>query len=159
MTLKLPPVPKDSVYELRLATNANDRRGMCQVYWGTDKKSLQAAGIPVDLRMGGTNCYVKGGTSMSSIVGYEYDVADDDELNIENDKIMRNNMYMKGPKSYYVYGEGTSVRKTPDALRRIILREEKKAGETYYVQFKSVLRDPETEFSFDYMELCPQRGI
>lgn len=156
VTLKLPPVPKDGIYELRMAINANDRRGLCQVYWGTNKSSLAAAGVPVDMRMGGTNWYVKGGTPMLSIVGYEEDVDGDNELNAENDKHMRNNLYMKGPNLYYVYGESTSVRKTPNSLRRIILREEMKADETYYVQFKSVLRDPDTEFSFDYMELCPK---
>lgn len=156
VTLKLPPVPKDGIYELRLAINANDRRGMCQVYWGTNKTSLPAAGVPIDLRMGGTNWYVKGGSPMVSIAGYEQDVDGDDELNTENDKSMRNKMYMKGPNFYYVYGESTSVRQTPNSLRRIVLREEMKANETYYVQFKSVLRDPDTEFSFDYMELCPK---
>lgn len=156
VTLKLPPVPKDGVYELRLALNVNDRRGMFQVFWGTNKTSLPASGVPIDMRMGGTVWYVKGGSSMESILGYEIDVDGDDELNAENDKKMRNNGYMKGPNVFYGYGESTSVRYRPNALRRIIVREEMKANQTYYVSFKSVLRDPDTEFSFDYMELCPK---
>nr|MDE5561928.1 fasciclin domain-containing protein [Bacteroidaceae bacterium] len=53
MTMKLPPVPKDGVYELRMGLSANNMRGMCQVYWGTNKDALPAAGIPFDMRMGG----------------------------------------------------------------------------------------------------------
>ena len=156
MTMKLPPVPKDGVYELRMAISANDRRGMCQVYWGTNKNALPAAGIPFDMRMGGKQWYLKGQAAIDGIVGYEDDVEDDDEVNAENDKKMRNNSYMKAPNFYYMYGESTSMRKRHQTLRRIIVREEMKADETYYIQFKSVLEDKETEFFMDFIEFCPK---
>jgi hypothetical protein len=41
-------------------------------------------------------------------------------------------------------------------MRRIVLRENMKANETYYIQFKSVLEDAETEFYMDYIEFCPK---
>ena len=154
--IKLPPVPKDGVYELRMGVSANDRRGMCQVYWGSNKNSLPAAGIPFDMRMGGEQWYVKGGASLESIVGWEKDIEDDDEVNAENDKKMRNNMYMKAPNICYVYGEAEPMRQYSMGMRRIILREEMKADETYYIQFKSVLEDKETEFFMDYLEFCPK---
>jgi hypothetical protein len=156
MTMKLPPVPKDGVYELRMAISANDRRGMCQVYWGTNKNALPAAGIPFDMRMGGKEWYLKGQAAIAGIVGYEDDVEDDEEVNAENDKKMRNNWYMKAPNFYYMYGESTSMRKRHQTLRRIIVREEMKADETYYIQFKSVLEDKETEFFMDFIEFCPK---
>lgn len=156
ITIKLPPVPKDGVYELRLGVSANDRRGMCQVYWGKNKNALPAAGIPFDMRMGGQAWYVKGGATLESIVGWEQDVEGDDDVNAENDKKMRNNWYMKAPNQFYMYGEGHSLRHRHQALRRIVLREEMKADETYYIQFKSVLEDTETEFFMDYIEYCPK---
>lgn len=158
ITIKLPPVPLDEMYELRLGVSTNDRRGMCQVYWGPNKNALPAAGIPFDMRMGGKSLEVKGGGNLPSIVGWEEDQEDDDEVNAEVDKKMRNNGYMKGPNSYYEYGaaNGTTLRASDKVLRRIILREDMKANETYYIQFKSVLEDTETEFYLDYIEFCPK---
>lgn len=156
ITIKLPPVPKDGIYELRLGVSANDRRGMCQVYWGNNKNALPAAGIPFDMRMGGREWYVKGQAALPSIVGWETDVEDDDEVNAENDKKMRNNMYMKAPNQFYMYGEANSMRGRHQALRRIVLREHMRADQTYYIQFKSVLEDQETEFFMDYIEYCPK---
>lgn len=156
ITMKLPPVPKDGTYELRLGVSANDRRGMCQVYWGSNKEALPAAGIPFDMRMGGTEWMIKGQAVQESIVGWEQDVDGDDEVNAENDKKMRNNQYMKAPNQFYMYGEGHSLRHRSRALRRIVLRGDMKADQTYYIQFKSVLEDPETEFFMDYIEFCPK---
>ncbi len=158
ITFKLPPVPKDGVYELRLGVQTNDQRGMCQVYWGNDKSNLPTAGLPLDMRMGGKDWYVKGASPMESILGYEEDVEGDDELNAENDKKMRNNMCMKAPNSYYMYGSTVTMR-NQDAgkiIRRIIVREEMKADEVYYLRLKSVLRDDETQLYLDFLEFCPK---
>ncbi|MBR5576187.1 MAG: fasciclin domain-containing protein [Bacteroidaceae bacterium] len=156
VTIKLPPVPKDGVYELRMGVSANDRRGMCQVYWGTNKNALSPAGMPIDMRMGGKEWYLRGQPSISSTIGWEDDVEDDDEINAEVDKRMRNNWYMKAPNYYYMYGESQSMRHRHQALRRIVLREVMKADETYYVHFRSLLDNAETEFYMDYIELCPK---
>ena len=156
VTMKLPPVPKDGVYELRMGISANDRRGLCQVYWGSNKNALRPAGMPVDMRMGGKEWYLRGQSSISSTIGWEDDIKDDEEVNAENDKKMRNNWYMKAPNSYYMYGERTSMRNRHQALRRIILREVMKADETYYIHFRNLLDGPETEFYMDYIELCPK---
>jgi hypothetical protein len=164
VTLKLPPVPQDGVYELRMGVSANSQRGMCQVYWGTDKDRLQAAGIPVDLRMGGQkwyNVFGSHGVGETGTVGWQDDVEDDDLLNADNDKILRNNGYMKAPNSYWEWTKSSSavlsewhMRRKPDALRRILLREYMYANQTYYIQFKSVLSNPGTEFYLDYLEFC-----
>ncbi len=158
VTMKLPPVPKDGLYELRICVQTNDRRGMCQVYWGNDKENLSATGLPVDMRMGGTRWYVKGGSSMTSILGYAEDVEGDDELNAENDKKMRNNLCMKAPNSYYMFGVSNTMRTQEQGkiIRRILVREEMKANEEYYLRLKSVLRDPDTELYLDFMEFCPK---
>ena len=158
LTFKLPPVPKDGLYELRICVQTNDRRGMCQVYWGNDKANLTATGLPVDMRMGGKVWYVKGGTSMESILGYEDDVEGDNELNAENDKKMRNNLCMKAPNSYYLFGASNTMRTQNQGkiVRRILVRDEMKANETYYLRLKSVLRDPETELFLDFLEFCPK---
>ena len=155
-TIKLPPVPKDGEYEIRMGVSANDRRGLCQVYWGTNKNALIPVGMPVDMRMGGQNWYVKGGMSMPSIVGWEVD-QDDDEFNATVDKNMRNNWYMKAPNYFYWYGQSTSARHRESNLRRILVREQMKADETYYINFRNLLDDNYTEFFLDYIEYCPKK--
>jgi hypothetical protein len=154
-TIKLPPVPKDGEYEIRMGISANDRRGLCQVYWGTNKNALTPVGMPVDMRMGGQNWYVKGGMPMPSIVGWKAD-EDDIESNAAVDKNMRNNWYMKAPNYFYWYGQSTSARHRESNLRRILVREQMKADEIYYINFRSLLDDNHTEFFLDYIEFCPK---
>ncbi len=155
VTIKLPPVPKDGIYELRIGIQANAARGMCQVYWGNDKENLPATDIPVDMRMAGQRWYITGG-QMESILGWEDDVEGDDELNAENDKKLRQNMAMKAPNSYWVPGGNTTMRNLDNGkvIRRILVREDMKADETYYLRLKSVLDDDKTQLYLDFMEYC-----
>ncbi|MCD8266544.1 MAG: hypothetical protein LUC33_05255, partial [Prevotellaceae bacterium] len=145
MTFLLPPVPVKGTYELRYAVqNNSNKRGMCQVYFGSDTNNLYAMGIPLDLRIGGT----------SSILGWEADT-DDDDYNAEIDKRMRNNGFMKGPEHYHA-GTGSSgtARESQYTTRRIIVRQDMDPDTHYYLKFKSVLEDDTKEFFMDYIELC-----
>jgi hypothetical protein len=112
--------------------------------------------MPIDMRMGGEQWYMTAGSAYESTVGWEPDVEDDDERNAEIDKWMRHNWYMKAPKYYYMYGDSESIRHRSNSLRRIILREEMKADETYYIHFRNLLENLWTEFYMDYIELCPK---
>lgn len=150
-TMKLPPVPEEGHYELRFGVATGTQwRGMCQVYWGTDKNNLPARGIPMDLRMGGQYRRLVGLTQ-PSIVGWEEDT-DDEEYNDEVTKKMRNIGFMKGPESWT---DGTvSVRQREYVTRRILISEDMKPNTDYYIKFKSVLDDKLKEFFMDYIEYC-----
>ena len=52
--LKLPPVPKEGQYELRMGISNNTLRGMCQIYFGDSPVNLSPAGLPVDMRLDAT---------------------------------------------------------------------------------------------------------
>jgi hypothetical protein len=78
-----------------------------------------------------------------------------DEAIEELDKAMRNNGYMKGPKYFYP-GSGYPGRDCTNCLRRIIYTGQLEAGETYYIRFKSVLDNKNSEFFFDYLEFVPK---
>lgn len=146
MIFRLPPVPKEGTYEIRYAVqNNSDRRGMCQVYFGSSKKQMPAMGIPLDLRIGGT----------SDILGWAEDDKEDMDYNAEIDKIMRNNGFMKGPQGYHA-GNASSktARATQTTTRRIIVRQYMYPEKTYYLKFKSVLEDESKEFYMDYIEFC-----
>ena len=154
-TMKLPPVPAPGHYELRLAVQSNSNlRGMCQVYWGTDRFSLPAAGIPFDMRMGGTERHLANG-NQASIVGWVSDAELGDEEAIQEcDKKMRNNGCMKAPQHYCPTPGSTTARNLADVNRRIIVSADMDPDKTYYIKFKTVLDDKLKEHIMDYMEYC-----
>lgn len=144
MTFKLPPVPVKGTYEIRYAVQNNSGlRGMCQIYFGTDPSNLMAMGIPLDLRIGGTD----------SRLGWEADHADDHDYNAEVDKKMRNYGFMKGPEFYFVSNK-LPARSNATTTRRIIVRQDMDPDKVYYLKFKSVLDDDTKEFYMDYLEYC-----
>ncbi len=155
-TLRLPPVPKHGVYELRFAVQSNSGvRGMAQVYWGEDKDRLAAQGIPLDVRMGGEWRYTSAG-NFPSTVGWLQDNDEDQDYNAEVDKKMRNNGFMKGPEHYIGGNPGgtNTARDGANTLRRILVRETMDPDKTYYLKIKSVLDDVNKEFYMDYLEFC-----
>ncbi len=147
-TLKLPPVPYTGTYEIRYGMNNNNVRGMAQIYLGTNANNLPAVGIPIDLRTGSSD--------NSKSIGWvtDTDLGNDDAIE-ENEKTLRNNDYMKGPKYFYP-SDTQSGREFPLCLRRIIFRGQLEEGKTYYIRFKSVLESANTEFFFDYLEFVPK---
>ena len=155
-TMRLPPVPRRGTYELRFAIQCGgSMRGMVQFYWGNDKEKLAAKGIPIDLRQSADNqLHTKNG-NVTSDIGYEPDT-DDDDYNIEVDKRLRNNGFMKGCNQYCAGspGNSTMMRASNICIRRIIIRETMDPDETYYIKFKTVMDDPTRFFYMDYMEYC-----
>ena len=142
--IKLPPVPSNGTYEIRYGINANGNRGMAQIYLGTNPNNLPAVGIPLDLRIGGSSYGWKNDASLGSAEAID-----------EFDKQLRNNNMMKGPK-YFFPGEGEEARGFTNCLRRIIYTGTLYAGTTYYLRFKSVLDNSNSEFFFDYLEIVPK---
>lgn len=144
ITVKLPPVPSDGTYEIRYGIQANNKRGMAQVYFGekTGNKVPQPEGIPLDLR--------------NNMLAFGWEAENDDsEYNSEVNKKMRNQDHMKAPRYYYDGVRGCYAYNTEWDGRRIIIRKNMEAGKTYYLRFKNVLESTATEFYFDYLELCP----
>ena len=146
-TLKLPPVPYTGTYEIRYGINANDNRGMAQVYLGTNKNNLPAIGIPLDLR--------QSSGAQQANTGWVSETTLTDDLSVqENTKSMRNLGFMKGPR--YLYLSGGTGRNFYRCLRKIIYTGTLEAGKTYYIRFKSVLEGKNYEFFFDYLEFVPK---
>lgn len=145
--VKMPPVPYKGVYEIRYACNNNSNvRGMAQFYLGTNKINLAAVGVPIDLRI----------RANSDFVGYQSDTGNN-ETDEENDKLMRNNGYMKAPKYFTpTIGGSTTARANTAVFRKIIYRGEFDPQKTYYIRFKSVLESTSTQFVLDYIEFCPK---
>ena len=146
ITITLPPVPRYGVYEIRMGVSTySSTRGICQVYWGSNKKQLKNQGIPVDMHLGGDD----------PMLGWEEDI-DDDDYNAEVDKKMRNNGFMKGPHYIQAHGKSETNRMNKGSTRRIIVREPMSPDETYYLRFKTVQDAKEKQLFVDYLEWCPK---
>lgn len=155
-TWKVPPVPENGVYEIRMGVSTESGwRGICQIYFGTDKERLVPQGIPVDMALGGEKRNMDG-QIFKSIVGWIPDTEDDD-YNAEVDKKMRNNGFMKGPE-YIVEDPGSSVtnRMQEKSTRRIIVRQWMDADKEYYLRFKTVQDRLDKQLFIDYVEWCPK---
>lgn len=155
--LRLPPVPMSQTYEIRMGLSNNGNRGMAQIYMGDDPQNLLPLGLPVDLRQGGSN---------NPNIPYVED-GDDEQINLENDKNMRNQGYMKAPK-YFLWTDGQSLGTTVrneggtassvnggPTLRKILTATPMSADKTYYLRFKSSLENREAQFFMDYIEIVP----
>ena len=109
-TMQLPPVPRAGQYEIRFGVATGSRvRSMAQVYFGTNRDRMPAAGIPMDLRMGGLEKRMENITVPSN-VGWEADT-DDEEYNDRVTKAMRTKGFMKAPYAWCnANGSGSPVR-------------------------------------------------
>lgn len=147
VTLRLPPVPMNGIYEIRMGVSTeSSTRGICQVYFGSDKDRLYPAGIPVNMGKGGND----------PTLGWEKDTEDDD-YNVEVDKRMRNNGFMKGPEYFTETPGGNDTGRTlMKTTRRILLREQMDPDKVYYLRFKTVQDNYNKQLFVDYLEWCPK---
>lgn len=154
MTFSLPPVPKAGTYEIRLGYVARGNGSTMQVYLDNEP-----CGIPFNQTIG----------SWDARVGFQPDKTDGSdaeklEYNKSLDKTMRNHGYMKAMDSYRKGTGATSFRvDAPESLRRILISNVyltptgPVGGDGHHwLRFrKADNSSPDTEFSFDYIEIVP----
>ena len=150
VTFKLPHVPNEGTYELRVAVANGPSRGMMQVYVGTDKNNLAAIGLPIDMRY----------DENTERIGWFRDTEDKEE-NTRKERNMRNHDVMKGPKCYGSISSAGTTSGRDDGfalhkLRHIIFRGYVSPTQTYYVRFKDVLTNPAANLDIDYFEWVPK---
>lgn len=158
-TLRLPPVPTQGTYELRLATHSGgNSRGIFQLYFGTAPDNLLPLGMPIDFRQSGDNTLHTSGGNVASNIGYQKDTFNDDSYNQIIDNELRENGYMKGCMQYLAGAPGTSttLRDNNYCLRRILGKMTMDPNKTYYLRLKNVLDRNDTQFYLDYIEYCPK---
>ena len=150
VTFRLPRVPNEGTYELRVAVANGSARGMMQIYVGTNKNNLSAIGLPLDMRYSET----------SENIGWFKDT-DDKAENQRLERNMRNHDVMKGTNCYGSISSAGTVGGRNDVfylhkLRHIIYRGHVDPSQTYYVRFKNVLTNPAANFDIDYIEWVPK---
>ena len=135
-SVKLPPVPHDGTYEVRLGYSTGDDRGIAQVYLNNEP-----CGIPISFR------------NFDSNTGWEPDT-DDEEENKAIDKAMRNRGFMKAMDSYGSSSE--PFRTYSNDVRRILVKQYLRADQEYWLRFRQILEGSTLYMSIDYIELCPK---
>lgn len=137
-SVKLPPVPRDGTYEVRIGYSQGNDRGIAQVYLNNE-----ACGIPVSFRI------------LDSNAGRVEDTGDEDE-DRANDKAMRNRGFMKAMDSYGSRSDSKGLRDQSNCLRRILARQFMRADQDYWLRFRQILDGKSLYMSLDYVELCPK---
>ncbi|NLO69403.1 MAG: fasciclin domain-containing protein [Porphyromonadaceae bacterium] len=137
-----PPIPAGT-YEVRFGYLTNGKRGVAQLYFDNIP-----AGVPLNLNNYATDVaigYETPGTVQADLEGFE------------NDKMMRNRGYMKGPAAMvsmncaWSCGQPNS-RYSPAALRRILGTYVFEKAENHLFTVKGLSGG---EFMFDYLEFVP----
>ena len=153
MYVKLPPVPHDGTWQLRLSYRSNSRCGIIQTYIASlpvgqqvERTDWKPLGLPIDLRVNLTD----------PVVGWVEDGDLENEAAIEAlDKSMKNRGWMKGSNAQKTATD--IIHRNVDTMGRIILATEYMTSNTdYYIRFKQLLDDSKAEFLFDYIELVPK---
>lgn len=147
--LKLPPVPHDGTWELRLSYRGSEGCGVVQNYVGDDPLRLSPCGIPTDLRYS---------AEANPNIRWKSDASfEDDTIAIDAyDKAMHNRGYMKGPDSHWTSDKAEKFRDYNLIARRVITTDYFRADKDYYLRMKLVLENPNAEMNFDYLEWCPK---
>jgi uncharacterized surface protein with fasciclin (FAS1) repeats len=136
-TVRMLPVPPGT-WEIRLGYSVRDWGGLAQIF--IDNKII---GIPVD--------FVTKGSDPK--IGFVKDSETSDN-GVENDKMMRNRGYLKGPASAYNANYYTSLRDAEGNLRLILDTRSFQDYAPHYMRAKNI-QSENGEFHFDFIEYCP----
>lgn len=154
VAFRLPPVPTDGVYEIRLGLSTNSNRGMYQFYLGegtSNRTKMEALDIPVDERISIVSN--QDGTPDVTTGWCLYTLLED--MGVESDKSMRNLGWMRGPLYFTTKAGSTPMRALTNNVRRIVTRHELKQGDNW-LRIKSVLEGDQWQPYLDYIEIVPQ---
>jgi hypothetical protein len=144
-SLITPPVPAGT-YEVRLSYQPTGGRGAAQLYWDD-----VPCGIPLDLRI----------LANDPLIGWVLPGSDSgDPKGFENDKMMKNRGYLKGPNSYTGIDGGfygpKIARESPYSLRRVLGTYTFAKAGTHKFTVKAVR---EGQFMMDFLEFVPVEMI
>ena len=154
MYVKLPAVPHDGTWQLRLSFRANSHCGIIQNYYAcvapgaeVERTDWKPLGIPVDLRVNMTD----------PSVGWVKDSNLDDEAAIiALDKSMKNRGWLKG-SAVQTINDGSTPHRDINTMGRLILMTDYiTSNMDYYIRIKQILDSKNAEMLFDFIEWVPK---
>ena len=154
-TFRIPPVPKDGMYQLRLGFCALETRGVMQVYFDGVPQ-----GIPLDMtKYLNSELYIGDRFKNSeSLEDYNKKTA---EEKAEEQKLLKNlGAYRAGRATYHFNNDGTRYFFTGNerTYRRILCQTWITAGDDHYLRFRVASDGKQgnnNEFMLDYFEIVP----
>lgn len=157
ITFKIPPVPYEGDWQIRLGFAAEPTRGIAQIYFGTDPNNLAPQGIPLDMTKN---------LNDPSILGDDW-VGDYTRMSITDlatdQKALKNKGYYRGAAGGYRYngagGSTTTVFSTQAHTYRMVLcTVHLNPNEDHFLRIRcvSTKQGNDNEFMLDYLELVPK---
>lgn len=159
LTLRLPPVPEDNTYEIRiwgnaLGTGAPKRdRGYVQFYFQEGNGNPVPCGLPVNMGLRPEDPQI-GFVKDEDLKKNKSEEEGQDAI-IANDKAMRNRGYMKAPASA-VDGTDNNFRDEAGCFRKIVYTTQMKHGVDYYLQFRQVQDMEDAVCPLCILEIVPK---
>lgn len=152
ITFKLPPVPYEGEWQVRMGYAQEPTRGIAQVYF--DGKPQ---GIPLDMTIGLNDASILGTAWVSDYTGMTTEQLSEDQ------KTLKNKGYYRGAAGGYRYngagGTTTTVFATQTQTFRIVLcTVHMDPKQDHYLRIRSVSSKMgnDNEFMLDYLELVPK---
>ncbi|MBR2237121.1 MAG: fasciclin domain-containing protein [Prevotella sp.] len=151
ITFKIPPVPYEGEWQLRLGFAAEGSRGVAQFYFD-DKPQ----GIPLDMTKSLTD---------PSILGADWksDYASMSTVDLATDqKVLKNKGYYRGAAGGYRYAQGSTQQTIfatqPLTIRMVICTTHINPDQDHFLRIRcvSTKQGNDNEFMLDYLELVPK---
>ena len=161
LTLRIPPVPYDGEWQLRLGFCSIETRGVMQVYFGDSPNNLIPQGIPLDMtKFLNSELYLGDRYVIDESLG-EYNKMTDEEK-AEEQKLLRNLGAYRAGRSIYHFSSG-GVKNyflgNERTYRKILYQGNIEAHKDYYLRFRVASDGKQgnnNEFMLDYFEMVPK---
>ena len=156
ITFKLPPVPYEGEWQIRLGYAAEPTRGIAQVYFGDDPNAMEPQGIPLDMTKTLDDPSILGADWVS-----DYSKMTQQDLAADQ-KALKNKGYYRGAAGGYRYDMGTTNRvlfaTQLRTFRRVLCTVHIDPEKPHYLRVRSVSskKGNDNEFMLDYIELVPK---
>ena len=166
ISVKLPSVPSDGTYEVRVWNNAISGlgegaadRGVVQFYFHEGSNAddsiywrnwdWEPEGIPVDLRITGDDGRI--GMVLDNDAAITNLPEKEQQAEIDaNDRAMRNRGYMKAPDAW------GGLRTDKNCYRKIVSRRYMRADNNYYLRMRQVYTSGTGVMPFSFVEIVPK---
>ena len=148
ITFKLPPVPFESDYQIRLGFCCTDTRGIGQVYFDGIPQ-----GIPLDMTKALNDPTIAGSSFRT-----DYTTGMTEEEKQEERKALKNKGYYRGPRGgYHLSGTSHAVFANDAGSYRIVLcTVHIDPDKDHYLRCRNVSDNGSTEFMLDFLEIVPK---
>lgn len=161
ITFRIPPVPFEGDWQIRMGYAQEPTRGIAQVYFGDNPNSLVPQGIPLDMTIALNDPTILGSDWKSNYSGMTNDQLSRDQ------KALKNKGYYRGAAGgYRINGEGhptgysdrTIFATQANTFRIVLCTVHIDPNKDHYLRFRSVSTKMgnDNEFMLDYIELVPK---